>query len=270
MATIREPAAAGSFYPGSAAALVDEVDGLLHTGRAVERPAGEPAALRGVIVPHAGYRFSGPVAGTAYAVAAASGLTPEGVVILGPSHFWPLLGAAVPRLSAWRTPIGEVTIDAQRRERALAAGCRGDDRPHASEHSIEVQLPFVQRLYPDAPVLPVAVGEGPPEAVAAALEATLDESTLLIVSSDLSHYLDAETAHRVDVRTAAAIESLDHAAIRDDDACGCYPLRGTLLWARRSELRIRLLDLRTSADTAGSPERVVGYGAFAIERAIQP
>ena len=128
----------------------------------------------------------------------------------------------------------------------------------------------MQRLYPDVPVLPVAVGEGPPGAVAAVLEAILDESTLLIVSSDLSHYLDAEAAHRVDVRTAAAIEALEHTAIRDDDACGCYPLRGTLLWARRSGLRIRLLDLRTSADTAGAPERVVGYGAFAIEAAAQP
>lgn len=273
---VREPAAAGSFYPGSATALVREVDGLLRDaahaqavpGRTQEAAAGPPGALRGLIVPHAGYRYSGPVAATAYALALWRGLGPQGIVILGPSHFWPLAGAAVPSHSAWRIPLGDVPIDALRRERALAVGCRGDDVPHASEHSIEVQLPFVQRLYPGVAVLPVAVGEGPPEVVASALAAILDADTLLIVSTDLSHYLTAAAARRVDARTAAAIEDLDHAAISENDACGCHPLRAALVWARSSGLGIRLLDLRNSADTAGAPDRVVGYGAFAIERPI--
>lgn len=266
-ATIREPAVAGSFYPGSAPALARTVDQLLDEA-AVAPPAQARHRLRGVIAPHAGYVYSGPVAASAYALVRAVHARPLGVIILGPSHFWPLRGAALASHSAWRTPLGDIVVDAARRERSLAAGLVVDDAAHASEHSIEVQLPFLQRLWPDGswpPVLPIAVGQGPPEALARSLAAILDDDSLLVVSTDLSHYRSAAEARRLDTRTAAAIEALDHGAIGDDDACGCQPVRAALLWVRQKGLTVRLLDLRDSAHTAGSPDRVVGYGAFAIE-----
>ena len=262
---VREPAAAGRFYPGSAVALASVVDRLLDEA-AVPPPAQPPHRLRGLIVPHAGYAYSGPIAASAYALVRAVEARPPGVIILGPSHFWPLQGAALASHTAWRTPLGDVAVDAARRERALAAGLAVDDAAHASEHSIEVQLPFLQRLWPEGswpPVLPIAVGQGPPEALAASLAAIVDER-LVIVSSDLSHYRSAVEARRLDARTAAAIEARDPAALDDDDACGCQPLRAALVWARRNGLTVRLVDLRNSADTGGSPARVVGYGAFAI------
>jgi len=262
---VRDPVVAGTFYPGTASALGSTVDGLLDGAAlsAAESLPGQPA-LRGVIVPHAGYSYSGPVAARAFALVAAQP-PPRSVVILGASHFWPLRGLAVPSHAAWRTPLGIVSIDATRRATAQRAGVLRDDRPHTSEHSIEVQLPFLQRICPGVPVLPVAVGDGAPDVLAVTLARILDEDTLLVVSTDLSHYQPADVARRLDARTAAAIEALDHTEIGPDDACGVHALRASLAWARSAGSMVRRLDLRNSADTAGSPEWVVGYGAFSIE-----
>lgn len=274
--SVRPSIAAGSFYPGSATRLAADVDDLLASAMASaasSTSAGRPSGAtvtRGIITPHAGYEYSGPIAATAYAAATAPGGRPAriaSVVILGPSHFEPLIGLAVPSHRSWRTPLGEVAIDQGARLALVDAGAAIDDRAHRSEHSIEVQLPFVQRCFPGVPVLPVAVGWGDPLSGADLVEQVLTGDALLVVSTDLSHYHDAATAQALDARTAAMVEVLDLASLRAEDACGVDALRVGVAWARRSACRIRLLDLRNSADTAGERDRVVGYGAFEITTA---
>ena len=255
---VRVPAAAGTFYPGTASELEAAVDGLLE-GASPPPDVRSPSAI---VVPHAGYVYSGPVAATAYAL-----LRPAPVrrfVIVGPAHFVPLRGTAVPAADAWRTPLGEVRIDDELRELARACGSDVDDAPHEPEHSLEVQLPFLQRVVDDPlMVLPVAVGASTAHAVAELIEA-LVPSALVVVSTDLSHYHDDATAKRLDRRTADAVVARDPDAITAEDACGADALRGVVAFARRADLGVRLLALRTSADTAGDPRRVVGYGAFSI------
>ncbi len=259
---VRPPAVAGSFYPAGPEGLARVVDRLLAAAEAPELET-PPEAL---IVPHAGYAYSGPVAATAYATLRPFASSIRRVVVLGPAHFVPLAGTAVPAAEAWGTPLGEVPIDDELRAAAVGAGAAVDDDPHAPEHSIEVQLPFLQRLlWPEVPVLPIAVGLTPAEDVAGLLSGLWEaDGSIVLVSTDLSHYRDRETARRLDRRTADAVLAADPAAIGPEDACGAFALRGALETARRLGLRVRLLDLRTSADTAGDPTSVVGYGAFAI------
>ncbi len=256
---VRMPVAAGTFYPGHRAELAGVVGRLL-AGAA--RPGVEEPVPAAVIVPHAGYRYSGPVAASAYAL-----LRPvPRVILLGPAHFVPLFGCAVPAAAAWASPLGEVPIDPELRDEAAASGAVVDDEPHEPEHSLEVQLPFLQMcMHEGFTVLPVAVGESEPGEVASLIE-TLGSPAdrLVVVSTDLSHYLDAATARRLDRRTADAVLTRDVGAIGPGDACGVFALRGAIEYARRNDLEIRLLDLRNSADTAGDPSRVVGYGAFAL------
>ncbi len=264
---VREPVVAGSFYPGSARDLASSVDGLLaDVDPASDQWPTQRRALRGIVVPHAGYVYSGPIAATAYALLAEQGPHPRRIVILGPSHFGPLRGWAVPTHRAWRTPLGEVLLDDTTRRIALGGGAVADDGPHRSEHSLEVQLPFIQRVCPGVPVLPIAVGRYPRRQEVDLLAAIMTEDAMLVVSTDLSHYHDADTARRLDSRTAAAVVALDDAGLDSESACGCDALRLSIAWARGAGLDARLLDLRNSADTAGDPDRVVGYGAFAIER----
>ncbi|MEA2025699.1 MAG: AmmeMemoRadiSam system protein B [Chloroflexota bacterium] len=264
---VREPVVAGSFYPGSAKDLASSIDGLLaDVDPASDQRPTQHRALRGIVVPHAGYVYSGPIAATAYALLAAQGPHPRRIVILGPSHFEPLRGWAVPTHRAWRTPLGEVLLDDTTRRITLDGGAVADDDPHRSEHSLEVQLPFIQRVCPGVPVLPIAVGRYPHKREVDLLTSIMTEDAVLVVSTDLSHYHDADTARRLDSRTAAAVVALDDASLDSESACGCDALRLSIAWARGSGLDARLLDLRSSADTAGDPDRVVGYGAFAIER----
>ena len=261
---------AGAFYPADAATLSSMVDRVLQdaTDRTISRTpsaAGTPRPPRGLIVPHAGYRYSGPVAASAYALLRACGPAVERVVLMGPAHFVPLRGAAVPISEQWRTPLGDVRIDQDLARRSHALAVTAADEPHAPEHAVEVQLPFLQVVLGNAlSVLPVAVGISDARWVADLLDALVDRGVLLVVSTDLSHYYDRETASRLDRRTAAAITARDAAAVGPDDACGVFALRGALEWSRRADVAIDLLDLRTSADTAGGPSRVVGYGAFRI------
>jgi AmmeMemoRadiSam system protein B len=261
----RPPAAAGTFYPALAGRLARTVDGLLE---AVPPPP-DGAVAEGLIVPHAGYAYSGPVAATAYASLRPIAKSVTRVVVLGPAHFVPLSGSAVPAADAWSTPLGDVRIDEGLRDVAIAAGAVADDGPHEPEHSLEVQLPFLQRLLGfGISVLPVAVGATSPEEVADLLAALWHTpGGLVVVSTDLSHYHAEEVAKKLDRRTADAIVARDPAAIGLDDACGVYALRGVVEYARRGDIDVRLLDLRTSADTAGDPSRVVGYGAFALASA---
>jgi AmmeMemoRadiSam system protein B len=274
--TTRPPAVAGRFYAAQPGRLAADVDTLL-AAPAPRYPDGVPPipALRALVVPHAGYRYSGPTAGVAFRLLRYLRVRPARVILLGPAHFAPVAGMAVSSADAWATPLGEVAVDTEARERLLRAGRAGsgvplvavDDGAHAPEHSLEVALPFLQRTLPGLPVLPVLVGARDDEAAAETLEAAwADEATLVVVSTDLSHYAPLDVARRRDARTVAAICRAEADAVADEDACGARPLRVVLRLARRSGTAVRLLDLRTSADTAGMPDRVVGYGALALLR----
>lgn len=261
---VRSAVAAGRFYPGTAERLTADVDALLAGARETSGAVAAGVRVRGIVTPHAGYAYSGPIAASGYTVLSSVPPPPALVVILGPSHFVPLRGLAAPSHAAWDTPLGTVAIEDDARRAAVAAGVAIDDEVHRSEHSIEVQLPFIQRCFDRVTVLPLAVGAGDAERGADVLDQLMSAAALLVVSTDLSHYHDAATARRLDARTAAAIEALDSTSLRPDDACGFDPLRVSMAWARRHGHRVELLDLRSSADTAGDPTRVVGYGAFAI------
>ncbi len=231
---------------------------------AVDQPAqtDRPYAL---IVPHAGYRFSGPVAASAYRYLRAWAGSTRGLALFGPSHFVPLDGAAVSEAAVWQTPIGNVEVDEALRRHALAAGAALDEAPHAHEHALEVQLPWLQiALGPTTSMVPVAVGKCSPGSAAALIGTVGDVADLVVVSTDLSHYLPADDARRRDRRTADAVLAGDAATIGSEDACGMFALRGLVELTRQRGGVTSLLDLRTSGDTAGDPDEVVGYGAFAI------
>ncbi|HEU5107532.1 MAG TPA: AmmeMemoRadiSam system protein B [Micromonosporaceae bacterium] len=268
MTTVRAPAVAGRFYPAGSRDLAGVVDSLLDVAPAADGGAA-PAAY---VVPHAGYRFSGPTAARAYARLRRYAEPVRRVVLVGPAHYAtqagaPLAGCAAPEADRWATPLGEVPLDTEAARALAAAGLVTlDDRPHAPEHSLEVQVPFLQRvLAPGVPLLPVAVGRTSAEDVAALLAAAVDgPGTVVLCSTDLSHYLDRETAEARDARTVRAVLDLADDRIGGRDACGAYPLRGLVAWARAAGLRAELLHRCTSADTAGDPARVVGYAAFAF------
>jgi len=262
MSSIRPAAVAGLFYPAHSAALTREVERCL---RGVDRSAPErPPKL--LVVPHAGYPYSGTVAAHAYARLPAWRTCLTRVVLLGPAHRVPVDGLAAPTASAFETPLGRVPID-----RAALEGLRAlpqvvfDDRPHAREHSLEVQLPFLQRVLDGFSLVPLAVGDAAPDEVAEVLERLWGgDETLVIVSTDLSHYLPYAEARSRDAATVARVLAFD-SGIAPHEACGCVPLDGSLVVARRRGLAPRLLDLRNSGDTAGDRERVVGYAAFAFD-----
>ena len=261
MTRVRRAAVAGFFYPDDPRELAAAVGTALD----VAVPEGEPAP-KAVIVPHAGYVYSGAIAGSAYARLRALAGRIRHVVLLGPAHRVAVDGLAVSSADAFVTPLGAVPADDVLRRRVLELpGVTIDDSAHAGEHSLEVQLPFLQGVLGAFTLLPLAVGDASPGEVAAVLDRVWGgPETLVVVSSDLSHYHDYATARARDRRTAAAIVAADAAAIADEDACGARPIRGLLVAARRHGLAVRLLDLRNSGDTAGDHERVVGYGAFTV------
>ncbi len=263
MNAIRPPAVAGMFYPASAATLQADVDRLL---AAAPIPAmAQPKAL---IVPHAGYIYSGPTAARAYAALAPWRATIGRVVLLGPTHRVAVRGLALPASDAFATPLGEVRIDvAARAALADLPQVVVSDPAHAQEHSLEVHLPFLQRALDDFSLLPLAVGQASPEAVAEVLERLWGGAeTLLVISSDLSHFLPYATAKQVDGVTCRHILALA-TDIDPHQACGAFPVNGLLLAAQRHGLRPTLLDLCNSGDTAGDRQRVVGYAAFAFHEA---
>ncbi|MDH3653195.1 MAG: AmmeMemoRadiSam system protein B [Myxococcales bacterium] len=267
MATVRAAAVAGSFYPGDTYALRAVVREYLDAARETTEPRDPwPKAL---IVPHAGYMYSGPVAASAFIQIEASRERVSRVVLIGPSHHIWFAGLAVPSSTAFHTPLGSVDIDETARQQILRFPFVDVlDDAHHREHSLEVQLPFLQELLGDFAVLPIAVGRASPAQVEEVLEALWGgEETLIVVSSDLSHYFDYDTAKRMDTATASAIESLEPQRIHSDDACGRIGMQGLLKAARRHGLIARTLDLRSSGDTAGGREEVVGYGAWELTAA---
>ncbi len=261
---VRQPVVAGTFYPGDPDQLTALLDALL--AHAAPRAPHEPPA-KAVVAPHAGYIYSGPIAATAYRAIESRRREIERVVLIGPSHRVPFKGLAVPSVDAFATPLGEVPLDdAARRHVAVLPGVAIDDRPHADEHSLEVQLPFLQHVLGDQwTLVPIVVGVAPALDVADVLAALWGGSeTAVVVSSDLSHYHDYATAKEIDRRTAAAIVAREVDRIAPEFACGAHPLRGLLELSQRAGLEIELLDLRNSGDTAGDRTKVVGYGAFSV------
>jgi AmmeMemoRadiSam system protein B len=252
MSTVRPPAVAGAFYPADPAVLASTVDKLLD---AVDVPDDDVLA-RGYVVPHAGYRYSGPTAAHVYARLRRHAVHIGRIVLLGPAHRVRVKGVAVPTTPLWATPLGDVTIDL-----ANAKDLPADDAPHAPEHSLEVQLPFLQRAVPGVPVLPFVAGVSTVEEVADAIADTA-AGAVVLCSTDFSHYETDEAARIQDERTAQAVESHRPDLIGVKDACGVFALRGTVEWARRNGLKPRRLALTTSADTSGDRSRVVGYPAF--------
>lgn len=260
---VRPAAVAGSFYPAHPAVLRSTLEEEL--ALATDRVPAGPVP-KAVIVPHAGYVYSAPIAASAYARVAPGRGRISRVVLLGPAHRVAVRGIAAPSTDAFSTPLGLVAVDGAGRDALVAAGLVAvRDDVHAAEHSLEVQLPFLQVALGDVAVLPLAVGDAGPALVAQVLDAVWGgEETLVVVSSDLSHYLDHASATEVDRRTAAAIVARAPDRLGRYDACGVRPVQGLLTAAAQHGLDVDLLDLRTSADTAGSPDRVVGYGAFVL------
>lgn len=259
MSDARRPVFAGSFYPADPTELRQNLQRYLGSPRASSAPP------KAIIAPHAGYVYSGPVAGTAYARLLGHESALERVVVLGPSHRVAFSGLALPDRTAFATPLGEIELDVELMARIepLPQVCVLDEA-HAEEHSIEVHLPFLQEAVGTFRLVPLAVGDATAEEVAEVLDAVWGgRETLIVVSSDLSHYNDWSTARELDRHTAASIAALR--PVGHYEACGRVAINGLLESVRRHSMRVRTLDLRNSGDTAGSRDRVVGYGAFAVE-----
>ncbi len=255
----RLPAVAGLFYPDDREDLQRQVAACLASATASVQP-------KAIVAPHAGYIYSGLVAGSAYAQIAPLAARIRRVVLLGPSHRMAFRGLVYAQATRFRTPLGELVVD-----RAALTGLRDlpqvreTDGPFEGEHCLEVQFPFLQTLLSDFRIVPLLVGDADATSVAEVLERLWGgDETLIVISSDLSHYLDYASARATDAATSQAVEALRPEAIGYQQACGRNPLNGLLLAARRHGLRASTLDLRNSGDTAGSRDRVVGYAAYAF------
>ncbi|MEZ5444208.1 MAG: AmmeMemoRadiSam system protein B [Gammaproteobacteria bacterium] len=260
MSSIRAPAVAGYFYPEDPVTLRAAVGTYL--ARAEDRPGRLPKA---VVVPHAGYVYSGAVAASVYRLLQSARSRIRRVVLAGPAHRVAVQGAALSPAEAFLTPLGAVAVDPD--IDALLGGlpqASVSESAHRLEHSLEVQLPFLQAVLEEFTVVPLLFGRANPTATAEVLARVWGgEDTLVVVSSDLSHYHDYETARRIDAETTAAICALDYDRIGPSQACGCVALGGLLLRAQQHGMRVEALDVRNSGDTAGTRDRVVGYGAYA-------
>lgn len=272
---MRPAAVAGLFYPEARAALERDVQDML--ALATLAPSPEPteplrphAPAKAYLLPHAGYQYSGPTAALGYAELALARGRVGRVVLLGPTHRVPVDGLALPGARTFATPLGEVRV-LQPDPALVAALPQVVVRPdvHAMEHSLEVQLPFLQVALGDVAVLPLAVGRAAADDVAAVLDALWGgPETVVVVSSDLSHYLTYEQAAAVDAVTVDQVLALD-GPLGHEQACGATPLNGLLLAARRHGLRPRLLGACSSGDTAGDRRRVVGYAAVAFDEPVE-
>lgn len=261
MPQIREPAVAGLFYPADPQELTRMIDGFL-----AGFPLQSAAPPKAIIVPHAGYIYSGPVAAAAYRRLEPLRARISRVVLLGPSHRVGFIGLAVSSADMFHTPLGDIPLDRTTCEHlATLPQVQRLDQAHAMEHSLEVQLPFLQRVLDTFTLVPLVVGDASTDAVAEVLDAAWGgDETLIVISSDLSHYHSYTEARQLDRDTCRAIETLRPESIDYDGACGRNPVKGLLQVARRKGLVAHTLDLRNSGDTAGSKESVVGYGAWSF------
>jgi len=257
---IRPAAVAGYFYPANPAELQAMVNSLLED---VPDPVATPKAI---IAPHAGYVYSGPTAARIYASLKQAKDKIHRVVLLGPAHRVYTRGIALSSATHFSTPLGNIAIDTECQQRiAWLDFVHYFDEAHMEEHSLEVHLPFLQATLSDFTLVPLVVGDATPEQVAEVLDLLWgDEQSLIIISSDLSHFHDYDTANKIDSNTCAQIANFNYQAIGSQEACGCMPMRGLLLLARQKNMEIQLIDRCNSGDTAGDRSRVVGYSAFAL------
>ncbi|MCG8316052.1 MAG: AmmeMemoRadiSam system protein B [Pseudomonadales bacterium] len=265
MTSIRQPAVAGMFYPLDRQELQDNIDGLLKAASLEDsqQPSRPPKAI---IAPHAGYIYSGPTAAEAYHLLKPHADLYHHVVLLGPSHRVGFAGIASSSADYYLSPLGRVPLDKKLTEKALQ--CPGViclDQAHLQEHSLEVHLPFLQSVLGDFLLTPLVVGDCDPEVCGNVINSLWgNPDTLFVISSDLSHFLDYQSANALDQSTCAAIEAFDGDAIDFEQACGRNPIKGLLTAAKVHPLDIATLDLCNSGDTAGDKQRVVGYGAWAF------
>lgn len=261
MHIVRQPAVAGAFYPGNKQVLANDIKAFLE---AVAPVAGQTFP-KAIIVPHAGYIYSGQTAAKAYALIAPIRKTIKRVILLGPVHRVPVRGLALPDADAFATPLGEIELDQP--AMASLAGLNQvvvSPTAHALEHSLEVQLPFLQTVLDDFKLVPLAVGDATPAEVAEVLDTLWGgPETVIVISSDLSHFLPYRVAQTVDQETVHNILSMN-STLTHHQACGGTPVNGLVLAARRHHIKPELLDLCNSGDTAGDKDRVVGYASFAF------
>lgn len=222
---------------------------------------------KAIIVPHAGYIYSGPIAASAYARLIKAHDRITRVVLIGPSHRVAFRGLAVSRAETFSTPLGNVPVDQAAVQSIVQLPfVEYLDQAHTYEHSLEVQLPFLQEVLDNFEIVPIVAGDATPEQVSQVLDALWGgDETLIVISSDLSHFHDYATAQQLDKSTSRAIEHLQYEQLAFDSACGKVPVSGMLKLARKKSLSVKTIDLRNSGDTAGDKDRVVGYGAYVID-----
>lgn len=265
MNAIRSPAVAGTFYPADTPELISSVDAMLNSVN------NDDPAPKVIIAPHAGHIYSGSVAACAYSRLKNAKSAISRVVLLGPSHTVGFKGIALSTSTAYMTPLGEIPIDSASVQKVLSLGGSGFlDEAHAQEHSLEVHLPFLQRVLGSFSLIPLVIGDATREEVAAVLnELWGGPETLIIISTDLSHFHPYAEARKIDARTSSKILALD-ASIAGEEACGCRPLNGLLHLLNRRGLKVEQVVVKNSGDTAGSKDRVVGYGAYVVmEKAME-
>lgn len=260
MKNIRQPAVAGLFYPDNPDILKTMISDYLQQVAPVNK------APQAIIVPHAGYIYSGEIAASAYARLQSRRNSIKRVVLLGPSHKVSFAGLALSHAEAFRTPLGDIPLDAEAATSIIHFPfVEYSDQAHLYEHSLEVQLPFLQITLDAFKLLPIVVGDCPAEYIEQVLELFYGaDDTLIVISSDLSHFHDYATAQQLDKETSEKIEHLDYKHLDYDSACGRAPVSGLLALAKKKSLQIETIDLRNSGDTAGDKSRVVGYGAYVI------
>lgn len=260
MNNIQLPNVSGSFYPASQTQLSKEIDNYLK-----HSPCSVDQAPTAIIVPHAGYIYSGAIAASAYHCILRFQQHYDQVILLSPSHTLGFYGVALSSAELFRTPLGDIPVNQNAiQQLSKLDGINFIDQAFSQEHALEVHLPFLQKTLHRFQLIPAIVGQAKPNLISTLIDSVITEKTLIVVSSDLSHFEPYETAVRHDKNTASAIKQLDYTSIQGQDACGCHPLNGLLKWAKKQQLQPELLDMRNSADTAGSPERVVGYGAWGL------
>ncbi len=263
MTNIRKAAVAGTFYPAEPTQLKQMIEQYIK-----EVPSGHKVP-KAIIAPHAGYIYSGPIAASVYARLLSAKNDIKRVVLIGPSHCVGFYGLAVSAAKQFATPLGniEVDVDAILQIAALPF-VQYMEQAHEREHSLEVHLPFLQTVLNDFTLIPIVAGDAPAEQTCQILEMFWDQpETLLLISSDLSHFHDYETAKKLDRETSQIIENLQYEQLGSGSACGRVPVSGLLALARKKGLQVKAVDIRNSGDTAGynDKNRVVGYGAYVVE-----
>ena len=269
--SIRQAAVASMFYPGEFKVLRDEVQKFLKDSKLEKNSLilneKNISRIRAIIVPHAGYIYSGEIAGSAYRLLQKNMKNFKRVLILGPAHRVWLNGAAFPKSEIFETPLGKINLDIVMMEKMKQKfpWISVNEEAHLEEHCIEVQLPFLQETLDEFLILPIVVGEIKTEQIAEIIELLSEDwETLIVISTDLSHYHDYQTATARDMLTAKAIENMELEKLSFEDACGLYPLRGLLYTAKRKGWEVSRLGICNSGDTSGDLKRVVGYGAWAL------